>query len=153
MLRSDLPKIDCPLVHRFTPGLYAREIFMPAGSLASSKIHNTEHPFVVLTGKVSVRNERGEVDHIEAPYVGITKPGARRLIFVHEDCRWITFHPLVEGENGEEDLPKIEARILEKRLLPDGSWIYDHYRAVLRGKSLPEPAPALEPQYEYGGAP
>jgi hypothetical protein len=36
--------IELPIVHRFTPGLYIREIFMPAGALVTSKIHKTEYP-------------------------------------------------------------------------------------------------------------
>ena len=24
---------------------------------------------------------------------GITYPGTRRVLFIHEDCRWTTFHP------------------------------------------------------------
>jgi hypothetical protein len=46
--------IECPLVHRFTPGMYIREIFMPAGSLITSKIHKTEHPYTISKGKFAV---------------------------------------------------------------------------------------------------
>ena len=49
------PQIDCPLVHRFTPGMYIREIFMPAGTMLTSMIHKTEHPYVVSQGKVNNR--------------------------------------------------------------------------------------------------
>src|SRR5687767_12638530 len=113
---AHLPAIDLPLIHRFTPGLYAREIFMPKGALVTSKIHKTEHPYVILEGAVSVYNtETGEVQNLEAPHVGITKPGTRRVLYMHEDTRWITFHPLVAGEESEADLPKIEERIIERR--------------------------------------
>jgi len=86
------PQIDMPVVHRFTPGLYMREIHMPAGSLCTSKIHKTEHPFVVLSGRCSVWSEGNGVEHICAPFVGITKPGSRRVLYIHEDTVWITFH-------------------------------------------------------------
>lgn len=85
------PQVDCPLVHRFTDGMYIREIFMPAGTLVTTLVHKTNHPFVLTKGKVSVWNN-GEVEHLEAPYVGITRPGTRRLIVIHEDATWITFH-------------------------------------------------------------
>ena len=85
------PQIDCPLVHRFTDGMYIREIFMPAGALVSTVMHRTNHPFVITKGRVSVWTD-GEVEELEAPYVGITSPGTRRLILVHEDTTWITFH-------------------------------------------------------------
>jgi hypothetical protein len=85
------PQVDCPLVHRFTDGMYIREIFMPGGTTVTTLVHKTNHPFVILKGKVSVWNN-GEVEHLEAPYIGITQPGARRLIVVHEDTTWVTFH-------------------------------------------------------------
>lgn len=52
-----LPAVEMPVVHRFTPGLYVREIFMAAGTLLTSKIHKTEHPYVVSKGRVSVLTE------------------------------------------------------------------------------------------------
>jgi hypothetical protein len=85
--------LDCPVTHRFTPGLYIREIFMPAGAVITSKIHNTQHPYVVTKGRVSVWIEDTGWVLIEAPYTGITNPGTRRVLLVHEDTVWTTFHP------------------------------------------------------------
>ncbi len=105
--------VDMPVTHRFTPGLYAREIFMPAGTLLTSKIHKTEHPFVVLSGKVSVWTGDGDEELIEGPHVGITKPGTRRVLYTHEDTRWITFHP-----SEETDLVKLEQQLIEPHDFP-----------------------------------
>jgi hypothetical protein len=86
------PQVHCPLVHRFTPGLYIREIFVPAGSLITGAKHLTCHPFVISKGDVSVYVEGVEVARYKAPYTGITKPGTRRLLLAHEDTVWTTFH-------------------------------------------------------------
>jgi hypothetical protein len=99
------PQLNCPLVHRFTDGMYIREIFMPAGALVTSLLHKTKHPFVVLRGKLSVWNS-GHVEHIEAPHFGITEPGSRRLLVIHEDTTWITFHP-TELEDPDEIVESI----------------------------------------------
>jgi hypothetical protein len=107
---ENFPLVDCPLIHRFTEGLYTREIFMPAGSLITSKIHKTQHQYCVLKGAVSVWIDEGEEQYIEAPYVGITEPGTRRVLYVWEDCIWITSHPNPNNEN----LEQIEERIIEK---------------------------------------
>lgn len=101
--------VDCPLVHRFTPGLYVREIFMPAGTFLTSKIHKTEHPFIVSKGKVSVWID-GEVQIINAPYCGVTEPGTRRVLFIHEDCVWTTIHT---NPDNCKDVLEIENRIIE----------------------------------------
>ena len=84
--------IECPIIHRFTPGMYIREMFAPAGTLLTSKIHLTEHPFIVSKGKLSVWNDIGKEEKIEAPYCGITKKGTRRVMLIHEDTVWTTFH-------------------------------------------------------------
>ena len=108
---AGLPPIDTPVKHIFTPGLYAREIFMPAGALVVSKIHKTEHPYVVSRGRVSVWTEEDGVVEVSAPFTGITKPGTRRVLYVHEDCVWTTFHVA-----DEDSVEAIEERIIEKRL-------------------------------------
>lgn len=107
---AKFPQVDMPLTHRFTPGLYVREIFMPKGALVISKIHKTEHPYAVLKGHAAVLTDTGQVEQIKAPFIGITKAGMRRVLFVHEDCVWATFHP-----TELTDLAEIEDRIIEKR--------------------------------------
>lgn len=113
--------VDCPLVHRFLPGMYLREIFMPAGIFVTSCIHNTNHPFFVMKGKVSVYSDNDGEQLIEAPYVGATTPGTRRVLFIHEDTTWVTAHPtdIFPTGDGSDDIldavKKIEDIILEKR--------------------------------------
>lgn len=93
---QDAPQADCPLTHRFTPGMYCRELLMPAGTLVVSRQHKTEHPYVVLSGRAMVSVPGEGVKVLEAGHVGITKPGTRRALYILEDCRWITFHPTKE---------------------------------------------------------
>jgi hypothetical protein len=144
--------IDLPLVHRFTTGMYIRQIFMPAGALCTSKIHKVQHPFVVLTGKVSVYSPDGGVEHIAAPYIGITEPGTRRALYIHEDTVWVTFHPNPEDET---DLEVVERRLIAPHTLPGGVDGYAAWRAALAGAEtggglLPE---RVTGQLDYGGAP
>jgi len=80
-----------PLKHTFAGGLYIREIFMPKGQIISTGIHKKEHPYFVLKGDISVLTDEG-IKRIKAPYNGITKPGTKRLIYMHEDSVWITVH-------------------------------------------------------------
>lgn len=112
MLKSDI-QVNCPLIHRYTPGLYIREIFMPAGSIIISKIHKTEHPYIVSKGLVTVITEADGEIKIKAPFTGITKAGTRRVLYVHEDTVWTTVHTTVkDGETVEE----IEHRIIEPNI-------------------------------------
>lgn len=98
----------CPLEHSFGDGIYVRKIFMPKGTLIISKIHKFLHPYFVLTGKASVLTEKG-IELIEAPYHGMTLPGTKRALFIHEDMIWITVHV-----TDKTDLKEIEKEIIAK---------------------------------------
>lgn len=99
---------ECPLKHTFVDGAYVREIFMPKGSLITSKIHKKCHPYFIMKGKCSVITEEGKQE-IEAPYQGITKSGTKRALYIHEDTIWITVHV-----TNETDLEKIEQEVIAK---------------------------------------
>lgn len=109
------PPVDCPVTHRFTPGLYTREIFMPKGSAVVSRVHKTEHPYVVVMGRALVWTEEGGVVEVGAGTVGITRAGTRRVLYIQEDCRWLTFHP-----TKETDLAKLQDELTHT---PDVSYI------------------------------
>lgn len=85
-------QVDCPLVHHFTPGLYSREITMYAGVLVTSEKHKYEHQFILSQGVVSVWTEAEGEQLFQAPFHGITKPGTRRILYIHETAVWTTFH-------------------------------------------------------------
>ena len=114
---GELEAPDCPVEHRFSPGLYLREVFMPAGSRIIGKIHSTEHFNIVLTGKCTVITAEG-VEEITAPYTFISKAGVQKVVIVHEDCRWQTTH-VTEST----DLEEIEKQVISEsyeNLLDDG---------------------------------
>lgn len=98
----------CPLKHTFVDGAYIREIFMPKGVLITSKIHKICHPYFVMEGECSVLTDEGII-RIKAPYHGITQPGTKRILYMHENTRWITVHV-----TKEKDLAKIEEEIIAK---------------------------------------
>lgn len=104
---SHLPQIDCPLIHEFVPHMYIRTISMPKDSLIVSKIHKTEHPYVITKGKVSVWIDGVGVKTFTAPHRGITKAGTRRILYVHEECEWSTFHV-----TEKKDLAEIEKDVI-----------------------------------------
>lgn len=134
--------IDFPLVHRFTDGMYIRQIFMPKDSLITSKIHNTEHPYTVSLGAAAVSIDGEDWDHIVAPYTGITKPGTRRILYILEDCIWTTYHPIPNMKSEFNDLSndeinkiveEIETLILEPHInLITGTDINKDYKNILQ---------------------
>jgi hypothetical protein len=86
------PQAHLPLVHRFSDGMYIREIHMPAGTLVTSRTHKTQHPFVISKGVVEVIKEDGSREILQSPHTGITEAGTRRVLRIHADTVWSTFH-------------------------------------------------------------
>lgn len=103
-----IQQLDTPVTHHFAPGVYVREIFMPAGAFIIGHEHKTEHFNVVLSGKASVLCD-GKVIDITAPYIFVSKPGVRKMLFIKEDVRWATIHP-----SEETDLEKLEPLLIHK---------------------------------------
>jgi len=127
---SKHPAIQNPLCHIFTPGLYTRQILMQSEvdgleNWIISKIHKTTHTFCVSAGKAAVYNKADEFCGIvEAPYLGVTIAGTRRILRILEDTVWATFHPLpyITGEENswssemkEMLLMRIEQDLIEER--------------------------------------
>lgn len=100
--------IECAWEHRFTPGLYTRTITMPAGALITSKIHRTEHPFVIRRGRVRVWDRVHGVQELTDGHLGITQPGTRRVLFCLEETVWTTFHPTDKTTVDEVELDIIQ---------------------------------------------
>ena len=105
--------VTARLTHRFTAGLYTREIFMaalklPMYAMFTTEIHKTEHQYIISQGVVDVwAQDTGWVRRF-APYHGITKPGARRALRIIKDTRWTSFHP-----TNKTDLKEILADLIE----------------------------------------
>lgn len=111
-------KVECPVSHYFIPGFYCRQIFMPAGSLVTSMIHDTEHPFFISKGSVIVQINMKDWEKMEAPYAGVTFPDTRRVLLVEDSCVWTTFHPISDDEqpssNAEDVIENAVAKICER---------------------------------------
>lgn len=86
------PQVECKLVHRFAPGMYIRELTVPADTFIVTKIHHTEHPFVISKGRILVWTADGGVQTLSAPHCAVTKPGTIRLAKTLEETVWTTFH-------------------------------------------------------------
>lgn len=101
------PQVELEVVHRFTPGVYTRELFMPAGIVATGYIHKTEHISIMLCGKMLVPDGKGGTTEICGPMVEIAQPGVKRAGLVTEDVRWLTVHA-----TDETDIGKLEAELV-----------------------------------------
>ena len=84
--------VELDVQHHFSDGLYARELFIPAGVCLVGALHKTRHMYMVVSGKCRVSSQYGNQE-IVAPFMGETLPGTKRVIYALTDCVWVTYHP------------------------------------------------------------
>lgn len=86
-----LPQVELQVKHYFAGGMYAREMFIPKGTMLTGAMHLFEHINVCSQGDISVYTEDG-IKRVQAPATLVCPPGSKRIGYAHEDTIWITFH-------------------------------------------------------------
>lgn len=84
------------LRHMHAPGVYARELFIPAGMVIVGKIHKHAHHNNISLGKIAVATEFGSYV-LTAPYGFVSEPGTKRAVYALEDTMWTTYHAVESG--------------------------------------------------------
>lgn len=102
------PQVSCPVYHHFGPGLYMREVNLPAGSLVLGHKQRFTHQNIFLKGKMSFLNDDGSETEISAPMIFAAPPG-RKCVRVLEDVTWLNVYP-----TNERDIETLENTYLEK---------------------------------------
>lgn len=74
-------------IHRFSDGLYLREIFMPKGTLVVGRKHKFPHFFSLLSGRCVIN---GVV--YSAPYLTHCDVGSQRCLYAMDDVSLMTIH-------------------------------------------------------------
>lgn len=133
-LLHNLPAIKPGLQHTFKDGVYEREMTVPAhpdGVFITSRIHKTEHPFKLKKGKISIWDELGRETVLEAPFMGMTKPGTRRVAYIwpNEELVWTTYHETkVLPENDSDEAIEAAVELIGSEILEP------HENYVLEGE-------------------
>ena len=103
-------QVDCPVVHRFGPGIYIREVSIPAGAIAIGHKQNFEHLNIFLKGRVSIFKDDGTIEEMKAPMIFTGQPG-RKIGYIHEDVVWLNVYA-----ETERDVEALEAKYLTKSI-------------------------------------
>jgi quercetin dioxygenase-like cupin family protein len=105
-IRDNCEQVDLPVKNHFSKGVYARELFIPKGTVLTGKIHKEENLNIITKGDISVLTEEG-IKRVGAGAVIVSPPGTKRAGYAHEDTIWITIHG-----TDERDVNKIEQRFI-----------------------------------------
>jgi len=106
-IRAELVPVDCPITHHFAPGLYAREMFIPAGTVLTGKIHRFANLSIMSAGALRLYMEDGTTTEVRAPFTYVAPPGTRRAAEALEDTVWTVIHA-----TEETDVDKIEQAVV-----------------------------------------
>ncbi len=104
LLNSD-NRIVPEVIHHFSPGIYAREMRIPKGTLLTGKIHKTEH-LCILNGDIEIASQDGK-GRFTGYLTFLSKPGVKRIGYAYEDTVFTTIHA-IEGT----DISAIEAALV-----------------------------------------
>ncbi len=98
-----LPPVEMPVVHDFCDRLYARTIFIPAGSVVTSQIHAEESFFILRHGNLLMTTDEG-IREISPGDMLKTMAGTKRALYCKTDCVITTIHPNLDNETDEDKL-------------------------------------------------
>ena len=118
-------KAEVPVNHYFGPGVYIREITLPAGAMAVGHEQRFDHLNILLTGAVAMYDVSG-VKVFRAPMIFTGKPG-RKLGMAIEDCTWLNVFA-----TDETDVQKLEEMIAKK------SDTFKAHELTLEARAKPE---------------
>lgn len=108
------PQVETPIRHYFSPGIYAREMFIPAGTVLTGAVHKTEH-ISLFVGDITVLTDGG-MQRLTGHHTFVSKPGAKRVGYAHADT-WCTGF----FATNETDISKLESELVEDAHLLQGS--------------------------------
>ena len=101
-------QVDCPVTHKFGPGIYIREVFLPAGATVVGHYHKQPHLNIMIAGRLALIGENGESTELVAPCT-FTAPAGRKIAYIYETVLW---HNVYATE--ETDLEKLEEMFFTK---------------------------------------
>ena len=99
-----------PLKHSFADQIYIRQMDMKKDTVVVGAIHNHLHVWFLLTGFLTIITENTTEDFVAPCYV-ISKPGAKRVIYAHEDSIFVNIH---KNPDNIKDIDQLEAIIVSK---------------------------------------
>ena len=110
-----MPQAELVTEHQFSPGIYMRKLFRPAGTLIVGKVHKKSHFFLCAKGEIIAWTEDG-MKRLQAGDSIESQPGTKRVTLAVTDAIGITIH-----RTDLTDLDEIEAELIE----PDMTALFD----------------------------
>ena len=98
------PQESCPVVHRFGPGVYIREVTLKPGAFVIGHYQKLAHMNIMIKGRVTM----ADGSELVAPMIFVAQPG-RKMGFIHEETVWLNVYA-----TDETDVEVLESMFLDK---------------------------------------
>jgi len=102
-LLFSFPQLELPVDHSFCNGLYARTLFIPAGTILSGAVHKDESFFIVRSGVLRVTTDDGVITVLPG-FMNVTKSGTKRIGYAITDVLCTTIHMNPDNTQGPSEL-------------------------------------------------
>jgi hypothetical protein len=99
-------QLELEPIHYFADGMYLRSLYIPEGVVCVGEVHKHSHFTILAEGKSKIVSQDGDLE-VEAPFVFISTPHAKRSVYAITDCTWITVHL---NHDNCQDIEKVENR-------------------------------------------
>ena len=130
MTMLDLPQVEIPVVNSFAPGLYVREVTMPAGTMVIGHAHRGSTLNLMLKGRIAVIDGDGTRRELVAPHRFVSPPG-RKIAHVLEETVWVNVFP---NPDDETDIETLEERYADR----SPAWLSHREQAELARLEIEE---------------
>lgn len=105
---AQAPQAEFRQTDHFADGVYGRELFIPAGTVLTGKIHRHSTLNFLMQGRIKVTSADGTVRELEAPQIFTSPPGCKKVGYAITDTIWVNVHP-----TRLTDVAAIESKFIE----------------------------------------
>lgn len=92
--------------HHFAPGIYTRELTIPAGTVLTGMIHRHEIQNILVSGTIRVTTDEGVVE-LTGPKIFNSAAGTKKAGYAITDVIWLNVHA-----TESTDLKEIETHFI-----------------------------------------
>jgi hypothetical protein len=91
-------QVEIPTLEFITNGLYTREIIIPEGTVAVSRVWKEPYVDIMISGDITVVTPEG-TNRYKGYNLFVGTPGRKRAGYAHKDTLWVTVHSTQETDH------------------------------------------------------
>ena len=94
-INASRPQVEIETIERFMGSMYSREIFIPKGTVITSRVYKRGYVDIMLSGDITITDANG-VRRLSGCNILEGTAGRKRAGYAHEDTHWITVHDMFD---------------------------------------------------------